>query len=174
MQRLKSLDRFTVVFAIAALIGTIWTEPAAAKNISKSRIERPILSGFFPAKIRFQVSSALRLASDQLSSHQPCRDLYLGFGVEGLEALLSATYRLAQTQTEVSLCSERSAAAFATVGGSSTHLCPKLFASLSVHKAAVILIHESLHHSGMTEWPHDREALRSTEINTLIRDRCGL
>ena len=174
MQKLKSSVRFTLAFAVAALTGMIWTEPAAAKNVSNSHIERPILSGFFPAKLRFQVSSALRLASDQLFSRQDCRDLYRRFGVEGRKALLAVTYRLAQTQTEISLCSDRSAAAFTTVGGSSTHLCPKLFASLSVHKAAVILIHESLHHSGMTEWPHDREALRSTEINTLIRDRCGL
>ena len=162
------------LIALTMMIGAVWSGPILSKNFDKNPADQPKLSGYFPAKLRFQVSNALRLASDQLESSQTCRDLYRRYGVEGRAVLYSATYRVAQSDHGMSVCSDRSAAAFTSVGSSNTTVCAKLFATLSVHRAAVILIHESLHHSGMTEWPYDREALRSTEINTLIRDRCGL
>ena len=39
--------------------------------------------------------------------------------------------------------------------------------------AAVAVIHEALHHAGLTEAPHDRLAMTSIEITEMVEDACG-
>jgi hypothetical protein len=159
----------------AILILTLTPLPAGAKvNRSESDQVRPSYSGFVPAKLRFKVSSALGLALNHLKENQSCRDLFSPFDSDGLSAVEGSIFEVARSRTDLSICRDRSAAAFTTVGGARTHLCAKHFDSLTVHRAAVILIHESLHQSGMTEWPFNPDALRSFEINNLIRSRCRL
>jgi hypothetical protein len=47
------------------------------------------------------------------------------------------------------------------------------YASLSNDFAAMLLVHEALHHAGLTEYPHDRKAMRSHEINVMVSEACG-
>lgn len=130
--------------------------------------------GFVPAALRFRLTSAHELARSRLATHAPCRELFDSMGADGLTILEGSTYSMARAGAEQSICSERSAAAFTTVNGQRVHLCPRLFSGLAVHKAAMILLHESLHRAGLSEWPHNPDGLRSVEINALIRDRCRL
>ena len=37
----------------------------------------------------------------------------------------------------------------------------------------VALVHEALHHAGLTEYPHDRHGLCSDAINGMIMRSCG-
>lgn len=71
---------------------------------------------------------------------------------------------------EQSLC--KSAAAFTWVGGAHTRLCRR-FSSLSVERAAMTLIHEALHHAGLTEKPMDPEGMSAREIDNMVGDACG-
>ncbi|MEJ2086222.1 MAG: hypothetical protein P8Y44_11165 [Acidobacteriota bacterium] len=138
--------------------------------------QEPTIStrGLVPADLRFRLRSAHRLARERLSNSPGCRALFDSLGADGPTVLEGSTYGVAQSGFEQSICSERSAAAFTTVSGQRVHLCPRLFSGLTVQKAAMILIHESLHRAGLSEWPSNPAGLRSVEINTLIRDRCRL
>lgn len=130
--------------------------------------------GFVPAALRFRLISAHGLARSRLGTHAQCRALFESMEANGLALLDDSTYSMARSGAEQSICSERSAAAFTTVSGPLVHLCPRLFSDLTVPKAAMILIHESLHRAGLSEWPSNPAGLRSVEINALIRDRCRL
>jgi hypothetical protein len=44
---------------------------------------------------------------------------------------------------------------------------------LDTDKAALVLLHEALHFAGLTEQPHDPRAMTSSEINDMVKDRCG-
>ena len=154
------------------ILAPVCLEGPAQRKLDRSPI--PVFEGHFPAKVRFKLVSAHRLARNLLAEDEDCRRLFQPFGRSVDNVLSQATFRVAESRTGRSTCSERSAAAFTTVGGSTTHLCPRRFAELTVSKAAVILIHEALHQAGMTEWPMDPAALRSSEVNQLVRDRCGL
>ena len=36
----------------------------------------------------------------------------------------------------------------------------------------LVLIHEALHRAGLDEWPHDRSAMTSLAINTMVGESC--
>jgi hypothetical protein len=63
--------------------------------------------------------------------------------------------------------------AFTVVGSNWTGLC-RDFSQLTDLEAAVVLLHEALHHAGVTEWPLDPDARRSSEISADVGRRCGL
>lgn len=132
------------------------------------------MRGRFPAKLRFQVISALKRADHRLQGRAECRELFSSLGAEGAQALRSSAFSVAASERESSICLQRSAAALTTVGGSETHLCEGRFGKLSVDEAAVILLHEALHQAGLSEWPIDPNGLTSTQINQLVRRRCAL
>lgn len=156
-------------------------ELVATENVSgatvSSRIsigDGPVLMGQFPARLRFQVLAATELAKRRFDREAGCRALFEPFGTDGRELLLQETYLVARSTGERQTCSSRSAAAFTTVGGERTHLCPRRFVELTVSRAAMILIHEALHHAGMPEWPAEPSAPTSEQLNRLIRSSCRL
>ena len=164
---------------LIVLIGGQATEisgrPLAATVSSGSAEDGgPILQGQFPVRLRFQVLAAVELAARQFDREAGCRALFARFGTDGRKLLRRETYRVARSNRERQTCTRRSAAAFTTVGGSQTHLCPRRFTDLTVSRAAMILIHEALHHAGMPEWPAEPSAPTSQQLNRLIRERCRL
>jgi hypothetical protein len=58
-------------------------------------------------------------------------------------------------------------------GGAPIWLCRE-FSRLTDKGAAMIIIHEALHHAGLTEWPKDPKGMRSGRINRMVTKRCGL
>ena len=158
----------------ALLLAVAYRSSSADPNRpSRTRLEASI-AGYAPVKLRFKLATAYQLARRRLQDRSECRELFHLYDHEGLEVIDRSTYSVAQSPAELSICSYRSAAAYTKVGGMRTSLCPSRFEDLNVQKAAVILIHESLHQAGMMEWPHDPTGLRSLEINNLIRERCSL
>jgi len=45
---------------------------------------------------------------------------------------------------------------------------------LLTEQAAMVVIHEALHHAGLPERPHDKKAMTSGQINDMVREACGL
>jgi hypothetical protein len=83
-------------------------------------------------------------------------------------------------QREVEVCGRNAAVnsggaknlAYTNVGGAPTWVC-RHFGRVSTETAAVAVIHEALHHAGLTEWPHDRLAMTSPEITEMVESACG-
>ena len=66
----------------------------------------------------------------------------------------------------------RRAAAYTKVGARSTFICPE-FSRISDERAAMFVIHEALHHAGLTENPQDRRGMTSLAINSMVGRSCG-
>ncbi len=129
-------------------------------------------------KVRTKLSLALAIATSRLHAHAACRALFAEFGADGLRELASTLYHAASESQERRYCIRRpgirtQAAAFTTVAGTQTCLC-RNFSTLSINEAAVILIHEALHHAGLNEKPPDPNALTPPEINRLVKSSCRL
>jgi hypothetical protein len=58
------------------------------------------------------------------------------------------------------------------VGAAPTFLCTG-FSSLTDEHAALVLVHEALHHAGLTESPSDPSGMSSAAINEMVRTACG-
>jgi hypothetical protein len=83
-----------------------------------------------------------------------------------METLKTGLYFPASLPIETSIC--RRSLAQSYVGGAPTWVCRRVW-SLSDEHVALVVIHEALHHAGLTEKPQDRNAMSSGEINTLVR-----
>lgn len=116
-----------------------------------------------------KLAAALEIATGSLAHDPGCRRLFEELGQDGEKLLESARYRHANVLQEARVCSR--ADAFAVVGGRVTVLC-RSFARLSDLDAATVILHEALHHAGLSEWPVDEQARRSHEISRLVAVRC--
>ena len=123
------------------------------------------------AEVATKLERGYELAVEQLDRHTACRALFTKVGSDGLEMLSSTMYYPAEIRHEREIC--RRAEAFTIVGGAPTWLCRR-FAQVSDRRAAVLVIHEALHHAGVDEWPHDRRAPTSEAISDMVSAACGL
>ena len=120
------------------------------------------------ARTAIILKRGLRIAEGRLREHASCRELFDAFGRDGWEELNQSHYHWAATDA----C-PRNASAYTWVGASRTCLCPS-FADLSSKQAAVALIHEALHHAGLTEQPADPLGMTPNQIDQLVKASCRL
>ena len=100
--------------------------------------------------------------------------MFQELGADSSEILSKSLYFPAGPDEERAICRRTiGALAFTSVRSSVTRLCLK-FSSLRVHEAARLILHEALHHAGMSEAPHTEGALNSHQINLLVSKNCGL
>jgi len=125
----------------------------------------------FTCSMQWKLSAALDIATAALARERDCRELFEIVGQDVWELLDSARYRLASALQEAQVCVR--ADAFTVVGGRVTFLCRGFF-RLSDLDAATVVLHEALHHAGLSEWPVDTRAARSHEISRLVANRCRL
>lgn len=158
----------TVAEAVAPAAG--WSE----------RVE-PWIHHTMPADARVRLEAGFELAVERLRESASCRDLFARLGADAFEVLATGLYFPVDSyRREVEVCGRNAAAssrggenlAYTVVGGAPTFLC-RHFARVSTETAAVAVIHEALHHAGLTEWPHDRLAMTSPEITEMVREACG-
>lgn len=121
------------------------------------------------ARMTVTLRAAHKLASQRVAERSTCGALF-GFGDEPGEQILR-NMRFGVEEGEA--CS-RGIAATTTVGGSLTRLCRPWLPRLDRHELAALLIHEALHQAGLSEWPHDPDAMTSQQINRLVSKECGL
>lgn len=152
----------TAPLAIGVAIG-----PEAAR-----RAGEPLSVGGFSERVERQLRQGYALARDRLEESPSCRALFSELGADGLEVLHATVYLRPRHGFEREVCAT-GAPALTFVGARQTRLCDG-FGSLSRPQAAMLLLHEALHHAGLDEWPHDPDGLKPFEINRLVARSCGL
>jgi hypothetical protein len=119
--------------------------------------------------------SKILLASDEarrrIRNNPECADLFSDLGADGIEILDSTLYfPIRHPIRRIDFCERCTAYTF--VGATTTWLCPQ-FKRLPTERAAQILIHEALHHAGLTEFPSDPDGMTSHAITKMIKRKCG-
>jgi hypothetical protein len=130
----------------------------------------PKTAMFTSEKLMEKLRAAFNTALERVQEIPECGALFAELNADGVEMLTTALYTPTHPFDEQSLC--QSAAAFTWVGGVHTRLCRR-FASLSEERAAMTLIHEALHHAGLTEEPMDPNGMTAREIDGMVSDACG-
>lgn len=160
-------DRLEAPGSIASAAVTTTVAVGAVGN------EEPISSYIhpkIPAAVREKLQSAVQIAVARIEELEECGDLFANLGADGLEMLSSTLYFPARAlNRRDGMC--RRAAAYTTIGGKSTFVCPE-FSGLSDERAAMYVVHEALHHAGLSEKPLDRRGMTSLQINTMVATKC--
>ena len=130
----------------------------------------PRTAMFESGKATEKLEEAFEIAVERVQEIPQCGGLFFEIDADGVEMLSTTIYMPTHPFDEQSLC--QTAAAFTWVGGAHTRLCRR-FTSLSDERAAMTLIHEALHHAGLTEAPADPEAMTAREIDNMVEDACG-
>lgn len=140
----------------------------------------PFIHPSLAPEIRANLETALEIAAERVREIEACGDLFTQLGADGLDMLNTGLYLQADSlQGRVRICGRDGAAsswggktlAYTQVGAASTWICRR-FARVPADIAAVAVIHEALHHAGLTEWPADRTAMTSEQITRMVKKAC--
>ncbi len=122
-------------------------------------------------RVREKVLAATELALQRIEEIPECAEMFTALGADGPEVLTATLYfPVANPARRAKLCPK--SPAHTLVGASATWLCPD-FKRLPVERAALVLIHEALHHAGLTEYPVDPKGMTSLAINRMVKKNCG-
>ncbi len=157
------------VAAASATAGEIALDSVAELGRVDSSIT-PWIHPSMPDDMKARLMVGFELAVERVQEVPECGALFAELGADGVEALSNALYFVAGSYKETTTC--RGAAAFTYVGDRPTRLCRR-FTSMSDDWAALIVVHEALHGAGLTEKPHDPDAMTSGAINKMVRRACG-
>lgn len=142
---------------------------------------KPWIHRSMPNRVSARLEAGFELAVDRVREVETCSELFSRLGADGLETLASGLYFPVDSYwREIEVCGRNVAAnsrgaenlAYTTVGGAPTFIC-RHFARVSTETAAIAVIHEALHHAGLTERPLDRMAMSSIEITEMVTSACG-
>ena len=131
----------------------------------------PVILASVPVPVAEKLRPAFDLAVQRVREVPECRALFANLGCDGPHILATTRYLPVNPLKEVSIC-QRGAVAFTFVGGAETWVCRR-FTALSVERGAMIIVHEALHHCGLTETPMDPDAMTAREINNMVSRACG-
>ncbi len=155
----------------AAAAGSIVPSSIRDRDAWRSNIDRRI-SPEMSQKSREQLIVAFEVALERIQEMKECRDLFTDLGADPMATLSRVSfYPMGHREALPNMC--RGADAYTMVGGGPTWLC-RDFWRLTDKRAAMIIIHEALHHAGLTEWPKDPDGMRSMAINRMVAEHCGL
>lgn len=159
----------TAVEATAASVVSPGSE--AVTSTLESAAVVPWIHHGMPRKARAKLEAAFDLAVRRIREVPECGELFAKLDADGVEMLRTALYfPIGSPTKEVEMCG--AADAFTYVGEAPTFLCRKFY-RLTDERAAMVLVHEALHHAGLTEWPADPEGMKSIAINQMVSDSCG-
>jgi hypothetical protein len=137
----------------------------------RSGTSEPWIHPSMPDAVRAKLDAAFQLAIRRVAEQPRCGGLFLDLGVDGVGTLLETLYFPANPFKEKERC--RSSWAYTYVEAAPTRLCRK-FAALSNEQAAMVLIHEALHHAGLAEAPWWRASPTAYAINLRVQKSCGI
>jgi hypothetical protein len=179
--------RFTTVLFVLAISTTgVWANDAidasaesstaageTALHSSTELVEiEPWIHGGLPVDVKERVAAGFAIAVRKVQDVPECRGLFDELGADALETLRTGLYLpITSHRKEKAVC--KGAMAFTNVGAASTFLC-RDFSRMSDERAAMYVIHEALHHAGLTEQPHDPGAMTSRAINRMVTNACKL
>jgi hypothetical protein len=125
-----------------------------------------------PDDMKARLQAGFDLALERVQKIPECSGLFEALSADALETLRTGLYfPINSHRKEKAVCGR--AVAYTNVGAAPTFLC-RDFARLSNDRAAMYVIHEALHHAGLTEKPHDQGAMTSRAINTMVTNACKL
>jgi len=123
-------------------------------------------------KNRDQLVTAIGVALERVREVPECRELFSELGADGVDTLRKISfYPIGRHEAKPNVCT--SAVAYTFVGGGPTWICRE-FWRLPDKRAAMVVLHEALHHAGLTERPRDPEGMTAAAISRMVTDRCGL
>lgn len=123
-------------------------------------------------KNRDQLVTAVEIALERVRDVPECRGLFSELGADGIETLRKISfYPIGRHEAKPNVCT--SAVAYTYVGGGPTWICRK-FWRLPDQRAAMVVLHEALHHAGLTERPRDPEGMTAAAISRMVTERCRL
>jgi len=131
----------------------------------------PWIHPSMPSLLEKKLRAGFDIALQRVTEVQSCSDLFAKLRADGVETLKTGLYFPASPARETSVCRRSMAQTF--VGDAPTWICRRMESS-SDEKAAMVIIHEALHHSGLTEKPRDRRAMSSGAINVMVSKDCDL
>jgi hypothetical protein len=148
------------------------TRPGEAIELTmllRERGRRPLIDAAVPPVVRYRLSAAYEIALGELRNRPACGSLFRQLGADGEAVLARSQYYDAG---ETGYCGER-VRAFTRVGSTQIRLC-RSFGDLQPWSAALLLIHEALHASGLRESPAYPNAMTADEINAAVSQACNL
>jgi hypothetical protein len=138
-------------------------------STASTEMAAPWIHPLMPAPVRDKIKTAFAIAVARVTAVPECADLFSRLGADAMETLKTGLYFPASLPKETSICRRSMAQTY--VGGAPTWICRRI-SSYSDEHVALVVIHEALHHAGLTEKPQDRNAMSSGEINTMVRREC--
>ena len=143
---------------VAASSPFVRFEPTIDANMSDNNRERLV--------------SSFQIAVERVREVPECRELFTELGADGIDTITKIYFTpIGIHGARAKVCN--GSVAYTFVGGGPTWLCRK-FSRLSDKQAAMIIIHEALHHAGLTERPRDPDGMTSADINRMVSKGCGL
>jgi hypothetical protein len=125
-----------------------------------------------PEKNREQITLSFQIALDRVREVPECAGIFTELGADGAGTIGRIIfYPIGRHELGTDVC--RGRVANTIVGGGPVWLC-RGFSRLTDTQAAMIIIHEALHHAGLTERPRDPKGMTSAAINDMVLTRCGL
>ncbi|MEE8368811.1 MAG: hypothetical protein V3S30_10900 [Thermoanaerobaculia bacterium] len=134
----------------------------------------PRIEGELPTRVAFLLRASQSVAERSLKRHASCRGLFIEFGTTAEEILPVIRYARASGDNGRRLCGRGNVSAYVGLGTGKTWICLENFSALNRYEAAMVVLHEALHHAGLSEWPVDPEAPKSSDINNMVRRACHL
>ena len=121
---------------------------------------------------RRKISDAFVVALERVREVPECRELFTNLGADGETALSMVVFLpVGRAEARDGVC--RGSSAYTLVGGGPIWVC-RDFSRLSDTQAAMVIVHEALHHAGLNEYPKDPDAMTSKQINGMVMKHCGL
>jgi len=132
----------------------------------------PRIGGRLSDNNRERLVSSFQIAIERVQEVPECREMFAELGAEGVDTIGRIHFvPMGKLEARPNICN--GVVAYTFVGGGPTWLCRK-FSRLTDKKAAMIIIHEALHHAGLTERPKDPNGMTSAAINQMVSKSCGL
>jgi len=156
----------------AAPAATTTALGATSTDAGTETICKPTISTKVSVKNRQRISDAFELALERVHEVPECRGLFAKLDAEGAATLGKVIFLpIGRAQARGDVC--RGVSAYTMVGGGPVRVC-RDFSRLSDSQAAMVIIHEALHHAGLTEYPQDPNGMTSNQINGMVAEQCGL
>jgi hypothetical protein len=162
----------SVAFNAVAPVATTTVLGTTSVEAGTEPVCKPTVSSKLTSKNRRKISAAFDVALDRVREEPGCRDLFANLGSDGMDAMARLVFiPIGRAEARGEAC--RGISAYTLHGGGPIWIC-RQFSNLSDEQAAMVIIHEALHHAGLSEYPQDPNGMTSRAINGMVMEQCGL
>jgi hypothetical protein len=163
--------------AIEAVSSVAGVEIATAREVESDSHPLPCFEPRIDVRMsdnnRERLLGSFHIALDRVQALPECSEMFAELGADGVDTITKIFFTpIGKRGARADICN--GTVAYTFVGsGPTTWLCRE-FSRLTDKGAAMIIIHEALHHAGLTERPRDPKGMTSAGINRMVSKSCGL